>query len=199
MTIVKICIRYLIIISKSDVWLICHCFQWNGIYHSVTIIAMQQYLIVMFEKWQLASWYYITVTLHQRHGVSDRWIHIIQIISTVTWKWVSCEHPTKKIKPYLRCTFKVIKPIDICAQCFWAIICNDGEHMFHHVCRWASHCFFSWGGGCCGKIFSSTCAIHSLIFISNLNLATNGMAALLPMLLLSMTSRCCTISSVTSQ
>ena len=35
---------------------------------------------------------------------------------------------------------------------------------------------------------SGTCAIHSLIFMSNLNFSTNGMAALLPMLLFSMTS-----------
>ena len=40
-----------------------------------------------------------------------------------------------------------------------------------------------------------TCAIHSLIFMSVLNFSTNGMAALLPVLLFSMTSQWCNDSA----
>ena len=41
------------------------------------------------------------------------------------------------------------------------------------------------------NVFSWTCASYSLIFMSNYNSSTHGMAALLPMLLFSMTSQCC--------
>ena len=56
-----------------------------------------------------------------------------------------------------------------------------------HACLCANH----WFCGVVVKCFSCTYAIHSLIFMSNLNFLTNGMTALLPMLLFSMTSQCC--------
>ena len=41
------------------------------------------------------------------------------------------------------------------------------------------------------NVFSWTCASYSLIFMSNSNSPTHGMAALMPKVLFSMTSQCC--------
>ena len=95
MMIVRICVLYLIIIIKSEVWPICHCL-WLGhetmvctVCHEIIVCAVYSYIFIHFEHW---PWWDIfnksTINNASRewqfpsaHGWFHYWAHVAQIMT----------------------------------------------------------------------------------------------------------------------